>query len=363
VKDSNPVDTLIIGAGLTGLLLAHRLRQAEIPLALYESKEILGGSFRRQSVTQPYSSPVLDFLPATGVQLELMEWLKSIAPTPLHVEVLDHKPLLFDEGKWRPFVGFGETEFKSVGEIAFAGHAQELRLIPPLEQLVRALVDQLPISAHTNQEVTRIRVQDGQVTGVVINEEKTVTANRYIFTGQPSHLNNLIDGEGLSSKSRSRLARPHSWTAVVVELKHKLSLDSDTAVRIFNHSAKEFEPVLGRVFGTNSQWMTLVPEENSQDHEFVSQCIRHIKRQLKRPWPNAFDDIVEEKIYVHHGAFGFHPLKGKDPLQVPEISNLYLAGHALSDSPGPLGHLHMARQVEIEFVGTLNRLPELGASC
>src|SRR3712207_178290 len=99
----NSIDTIIIGAGLTGLWLTHRLQAAGQNVVLLEARESLGGRFRRQSQAQPYSSPGLDFFPATNENMALLEWAKGFSPLPLNFEVREHRPQLFDEGKWRPF--------------------------------------------------------------------------------------------------------------------------------------------------------------------------------------------------------------------------------------------------------------------
>ena len=352
---SSSFDTLIIGGGLSGLWLTHRLHQAGQRVGLIEAREGLGGSSRRQST--------VEFIPATQENADLMEWCRSLAPLPLQSEVRDHRPQMYDEGKWRPFAGFGETTFQSVGELSSFSQAHELSVSPSLEQLVRALIEQLPVVALTRHEVTSLKVQDGLVREVVVNGDKTMHANQVIFTPHPGLLNTLIEGEGLAGKHRTRLAKMNGWTSVALELKHTPPLLEDSSVRIFNHNAKEFEPVIGRVDGERSLWMTLVPFERENEHEFVGQCIRHIKRQLKRAWPDRLDGQLEEKIYVGAHAFGQHGLKTKDPHRFPEIANLHMANHMLASQPAPLGSLEVARSVEEAVIAASKELPDLGASC
>lgn len=359
----NSFDTIIVGGGLTGLFLAHRLYHSGKSVALFEARETLGGRYRRQSTTLPYSSPGLDFIPATKENLEVLEWVKNLSPIPLAFEIREHHPNLYDEGRWRPFVGFGSADFQSLSELALFSNTQEAVLQPGLEQLVRALVEQLPITAHTMSEVTGFGVNNGRVTEMTVNGDKTFRADRFIFTGYPTALASLIPDADLSAKHRTRLAKIEAWTAVTLDIVHNPPLVDDSSIRIFTHSSQEFQPVVGRVFGNRSKWMTLVPGERGTEHEFAGQCIRHIKRQMKRAWPNAFDGDVQEKIYVQPNAFGNASLKTKETFRWPELPNLYLANHGLSTLGNELGALEVAKALETELLGPLNQLPELGASC
>ncbi len=356
-------ETIIVGGGLTGLFLAHRLHRGGHTVTLLEARENLGGRYARASHT--YSSPGLDFIPASREHIVLLEWLRNVSPIPISFEAVDHRPQLFDEGKWRPFAGFGESGFQSVGELsALFSHTQGLNTKPGLEHLVRALVEQLPVAAQTMSTVTGFKVTDGKISEVTVNGDKILKATNIIFTAHPSALGNLFQGEELPVKHRTRLAKMPAWTSVTLELGHSPQLVDDSSVRFFTHSAKEFEPVVGRVFGETSKWLTLVPGDREADHEFVSQCIRHIKRQLKRAWPLALEGhALGEKIYIQPGAYGQFNLRGKEALRFPEISNLYLANHALASLPGDLAALETVQTLESELLGPLNQLPEITASC
>ncbi len=348
----NTYDTIIIGGGLTGLLLAHRLHQGGHKVGLLEARESLGGRYRRQgSTTHPYASSGLDFYPATNENINLLEWVKSVSPVPLNFEVREHRPQLYDEGKWRAFAGFGETHFQSVTELTHFSHTHEIAIEPGIEQLVRALVEQLPLEASTMSEVTGFKVEDGRVSEVIVNGDKGLKAERFIFTPHTTLLNQLIEGDALPAKHRTRLAKMHPWTAVVLELNHTPPLVDDPSIRIFTHGSKEFEPVVGRVTGENSKWMTLVPGERDSEHEFHGQCIKHIKRQLKRAWPTAFDAPIEEKIYVQSNAFGQQSLKTKEQFRFAEIANLFAGNHLLATRAGEIGSLEVAESLETAILG------------
>lgn len=342
--------TVIIGSGLTGLFLAHRLHHAGQRVALLEARPDLGGRSRRPG-SHIYASTGLDFVAATNENVALLEWVKSVSPLALNFEVREHRPQLYDEGRWRPFAGFGDVDFQSITELSQYSHSHDILIEPGLEHVVRVLVEQLPFEAQTMSEVTGIKVEDGKVTEVVVNGDKSIKADRVVFTPHPTLLNHLIEGDGLNAKNRTRLAKMQAWTAVMLELQHPAPLVDDPSIRIFTHSAKEFEPVVGRVFGNMSRWMTLVPGEREAEHEFVGQCIRHIKRQLKRAWPTAFDTPVSERIFVQPNSMGQQSLKTKDNFRFPEISNLFVGSHILGNQGGEIGSLELVRELQSIVLG------------
>jgi hypothetical protein len=354
----NVYDTIVIGGGLTGLFLTHRLHLSGKRVALLEARETLGGRYRRGGTAAPYSSPGLDFYPATNENASLLEWIKSVSPISLQFEMREHKPQLYDDGRWKHFSGFGDADFQSITELAHFSATHDLHITPGLEQLTRALVEQLPIEAQTMSEVTAIKMIDEANCEVTVNGDKAMRAERVVFTPHAALLNNLIEGESLSAKSRTRLAKMQTWTAVTLELTHTPPLVEDDSIRVFTHNAKEFEPVVGRVLGEKSKWMTLIQGERDAEVEFTGQCIKHIKRQLKRAWPLALDGQLQEKIYVQRNAFGQQSLKAKEPYRFPELPRLFLANHLLAMRPGELGSLEVIQDVEAAlFEGRLSAAP------
>lgn len=333
------MNTVIIGGGLTGLFLTHELHKAGDKVTLIEARDLLGGSLRR---------PLLSMVPATNENLQLLEWARANAPLSLNFTTQEHRPEIFDEARWRSFAGFGESEFQSIGELGFLSQTHELDITPGADQLVRALIEQLPVVATLKSEVTEIKIAESKVTEILVNGEKTIKCDRLIFTGNPQSLNALIQGEALPAKHRTRLAKMFSWTAVVLEIEGQPPRDEHTGMLLFQHSGKDFEPVFGRIGATGSNWMTLVHSERAEEHEFTGQCIRHIKRQLKRAWPQIFaEDKKNERIYVLPGAFGQNSLKTKSAWHLPEIENLFLANHTLARQPGFMGSLEAAAEVSL----------------
>ncbi len=337
------MDTIVIGGGLAGLLLTHRLHEAGHKVTLLEGRDHLGGTHRR---------PMLNFFAATRDNMELCEWLKAHSPTPLAFEVVEHRPEIFEEAHWHAFAGFLDSEFKTLGELSHLSHTHEIQIKPGPDQIVRALIEQLPVVAQLQAEVTEIKFTNESASEVVVNGDKSLKAEQIFFTGSPVALNKLIVTEALPAKHRSRLAKVSNWTAVVLEIQHPTPIAESGSMRLFNHSSKEFEPVFGRIDANISRWATLVHSERADEHEFTGQCIRHIKRQLKRAWPEVLEGKPVEKIYVLPAAYGQNNLKTKSPWLLPEIPNLFLVGHTLATQAGFFGSIEAVKGVEALIAGT-----------
>lgn len=337
------MDTVIVGGGLSGLLLTYRMHLAGHKVTLVEARDHLGGTHRK---------PMLDFFAATNANMELCEWLRSVSPIPVNFEMTEHRPEIFDEAKWNNFAGFLDKQFQTLDQLAHLSSTHEIKITPEPDQIVRALIEQLPVEAMLKTEVTEIKINEGCVSEIVVNGDKTIKCEQLFFTGSPLSLNKLIAGEALPAKHRSRIAKLNNWTAVVLEMNHATALSGPSGIALFSHSSKEFEPVFGRITGNISRWATLVHVERSEEHEFTGQCIRHIKRQLKRAWPEALEGKQDEKIYVYPAAFGQNSLKTKSPWLMPELPNLFLPCHTLASQGGFLGSVEAVKGVEALIAGT-----------
>src|SRR5258708_4803282 len=102
---------VIIGAGLTGLCLAHQLHKTNHEVVLLEASEKLGGRFRHDTGDLNYVVP-------SEEALETLEWLKSISPTPIHWNEVDLQPTFFESHQWQPFLGFGDFPAESIDELS-----------------------------------------------------------------------------------------------------------------------------------------------------------------------------------------------------------------------------------------------------
>lgn len=335
---------VIIGGGLTGLALSHSLHKQNHEVVLLEAKDALGGRFRG------VDTPDVLFVAPSEAGAQTLEWLKTISPLGFSWREEDHQPLFFESHEWRPFVGFGDFPSEVVNELSFFNQAKQWIIEPGLEQITRALIENLPFAAKTMSEVTGFEIADGKIQNVIVNAQDKIAADQVIFTPSPTALNQLIEGDALKPAHRTRLAKQTAWSAVSLTLKHGRPIETLPAVRLVLGTGKEFQPVVGKVWPTHSVWLNLVSNEMQEDLEHVGDCVRYIKRTLKRVWPELIDQATEEKIRVRPQAYGKIDLKSKTGFSFPELSNLTFADGRLSDVTGDLGTAAIAMQLSSLFV-------------
>lgn len=336
---------VVIGSGLTGLWISHSLSKAGHSVTLIESRDVVGGRYRRAREASPFESPDLSFFPADEAHVQLIEKLKDKKPDWFSFEIRPHQSLTHIHGEWRDFVGFGDDSASSVSALSEWNVNKELVLENPLASIVETLALDLPFELCLRSEVTSFEVQDEKVTKVIVNGSTPFTADEFVFCPTPTRLLELLDEEALKSTTRSRLARAKGWTAVYLRLDHTSTLSEERALRFLLGTGKEFEPAVGRIFEAHSTWMSLIPVEKALEPDFVTGQIRAIKRVLKRHAPEILENTKQEHIFFQEEAVGEVDLKLKHPCRFNEISNLWLANHRLSSLAGGLGELQSAEGV------------------
>jgi glycine/D-amino acid oxidase-like deaminating enzyme len=340
---------VIVGGGLTGLCLTHQLHKFGHEVVLLEASEKLGGRFRHDNAD-------LNFMLPSDESLRALEWLKLISPTPISWEEFDLQPTFFESHQWQPFLGFGDFPSSVVDELSIFTQSRQWQLNPGFEQVTRALIDHLPVEARLLSEVTGFECKDGKVEAVVINASEKIAADQFIFCPNPHLLSSFLPQDSLKPANRSKLAKQPAWTAVTMMLQHA-DLQATGEIRFVLGSGKEFEPVLGRVVGTRSVWLNLVSSDQEEDVEHIGNCVRFIKRTLKRVWPELVDSAQSEKIQVRPQAHGHLDLKLKNGA-FPELSNLLLADNRISSVKADLASVAVAREIASVFsVDTVAEAP------
>lgn len=323
-------DSIVIGGGLSGLITAHQLEETGRKVALIDAFDVLGGSSRPMKTLLGETDHGFPFFPASGEADQSLEWLSRVLQKPIESKLLDSPPITFDNGRFQPFVGFGEQAVE-------AGREWEYYLRPSFYELSSTPKDWVKVLAETftgdlflQSHITNMTIEDGFIVGMSVNGVKQFAADQVVFAAHPQLLAKLLPDSALTVRTRQRLAKGPYFTAIYVDLIHHTQVTDNPAMHLLRGANEE--PCVGRFLSAgelggemvqHSKWMTLIPADMTEDAELAAHAIKMIKRQIKRAYPAALDNLKFERVTVSPASHGHSDVELVSG-QLPKLSNLWI---------------------------------------
>lgn len=345
-------DYAIIGSGLSGLITAARLSAETENIVLLEGADQFGGWNRPISFPSGLTNNGLRSLPDQPAVRQALDSLENFLGLKLMGETEEVPPVTYAEGQLREFLGFGDQppEFYDLLQPFLESRRLPLKLEP--YAWTELLWQKFRGNFMTRSFVTKIVVENSQVSHILVNGAKQVRAHQYIYCGTIKQLATLLPSEILGAKARQKLAKTSYWTALCLDLCHPTPISDSPAIHVLNGTTvDEIGPCVGIFHPPGegnlqaSQWMTFLDEDVTEDSETVGQALKKIKRQIKRAYPQALDGIVRERIVVVPLVAGTGDLKVTDSQRLLTVENLWLGSSALPEMPGVSGALEQSRRV------------------
>lgn len=348
-------DYAVIGSGLGGLTAAVRLSQETANVVLLDGAEQTGGLNRVISFPTGPMNNGLRHIADTSSNRAALGFLEDLLGLKISRGPMEIPPLTFEDGQLREFLGFGETPPAFYDQLAPFTNAQRIELSLEPYAWTALLTEKFAGTFMPKSYVTKIGVEDGRATHLIINGAKTIRAHNVIYTGPVKSLATLIPTDILGSRLRQRLAKTAMWTAVNLDICHGKPVSDTSAVHILNGTTQDdigpcagkFLPAVETENGVlqTSQWMTFVDEEVTEDSEIIAHALKKIKRQIKRAYPEALEHIVRERIMVAPMIGGTTELKLNADQTLPDVANVWIASASLSPERGMLAAAQQARLV------------------
>lgn len=356
---SDEFDSLVIGGGLAGLIVAHVLEGTGRKVALIDGMDRLGGSCRPVQSKAGVLDHGLKFIPDTEEAREALEWLKSVTDLPLAWNAIEAAPVNFDDGKFKPFVGFGNQKVDSAAEVdAYAKDRYlELNLTP--KDWVTALIDSFTGTTMTQSYITKMQIDDEFVIELLINGAKRVSGREIVFCGNPQQLVNLLPATHVAGKFRQKLLKGEFWTSINLDLLHVGPVTDSKAVHVLKGANEEpsvglfhtAKPLADGTLTQVSQWLTLVPRDITDEPELVGSALKQIKRQVKRAYETSLDGLLEERIVVNPSSHGdLSELLGPEG-KWPKLQNLWVISGLLDVAKNLTGLLRQCRRTLAAVAG------------
>ena len=133
-------DYLVIGGGLTGLLIARKLSAAGADVAIAESELSLGGSNRPALLAKNKIENGLRFLPKNDLLIKALSQLESELGLPLIKNLKPVQQKTYDASGFKEFVGFGEKAPAFYDQIKNFIASVEVELTIPIYELLEKLI-------------------------------------------------------------------------------------------------------------------------------------------------------------------------------------------------------------------------------
>jgi len=351
-KSQQIYDHVVIGSGLSGLLVATSLSQHSPNVLLLEGLENYGGLNRPQDGLLGPTNNGLRFLPDSELAVNAADFVQNLMDLPIGAKSEENPLITYEAGGFRPFLGFGENPPPFYEELLYFLSPKQLSLALQPLQWPQALFNKFKGEFLPRSYVTKFHEDGDSVTAVTINGQKTVRAKHFVYCGPVQDLLVLLPENGLSAKAKQKLSRGKFWTALCLDFLHGQTICQNTAMHVLNGANQdEVGHCVGRFQETQadgtqiSQWVTFLEHEDAEDSELVGQTLRKMKRQLKRIYPQALDGLKFERILLAPSIAGSGDLKLNANQTLPPYINFWLGSGTVNAQRNLLGALLQAEMV------------------
>lgn len=348
-------DYVIIGSGLTGLSIAAALSRETKNIALLEAADHAFGANKMVNFPTGPLNNGLRFVPSSVLSEKGLGFLSDLIQAPVINDASEEAPITYENGGFKTFLGFGDNPPAFYEELNYFTSSKRLELASEPYEWTRLLFEQFKGDFLPRSYVTKFHSENEKVTHVTVNGSKTIHAHNFIFAGTVKDLGVLLPEDAISIRARTKLQKNTYWTALCLDICHTHVVSDSTAMHVLNGTTQdEIGPCVGRFLPASeiegaaaqaSQWMTFIEQEVTEDSEVVGMTLKKIKRQIKRAYPNALDNIKLERIFVAPIVAGTGDLKLSANMTLPSLHNLWIASATMNEQKNLVGALLQAEMI------------------
>lgn len=352
-------DSIVIGGGLSGLIAANVLEHTGRKVALVEALDTLGGTSRAIQTPAGVMDLVLKLVPESDESESMFQWLESVLGCEIPREVVEEAPITYDEGRFKPFIGFGDQKVASAAEVDAYASTRYYKLGLTPKDWVAKLTESFTGTLFPQSVVTKMMVDDEFVIEILINGAKRLSGREVIFAATPQQLVRILPDTHVPGKTKQKLMKGEFFTSVNLDLVHKGQVTDSKAVHVLKGANEEpcvglFHPAVTTEAGETvqvSQWVTLVPRQEAEDEEVVANAFKQIKRQVKRAYEMSLEGLLKERIVVSPTSHGdLVGVLGEDG-RWPKIQNLWVISSFQDAEKNLAGAIRQARRTLASIAG------------
>lgn len=348
---ANEFDTIVIGGGLSGLIVACGLSQNQ-KVALIEKSELPGGMCRSNSGYKELS-PNFQSIPFSEETQKALNFLEVVTGSQIHREKMEQQPLTYDQG-FKPFIGFGESAPLCVEELQYYLSTDRLHLHTGPNEWIHTLYEKFKGEFLNLSQVTKLLIENNRCIGVIINGQKQVTGKNVVFCCNPKELLHLTEPEALPLRIRQKISKSLLWTSVLIQFIHSRVVSESSAVHILSSKSESDSFCIGQFNAPirlengsqqqSSQWLSFTSEYDSDDEELLGQSVKRMKKLIQRAFPDSLSQLKYEKILVNPQSHGHIHINLEENTSISGIENLYIVSPLTSDLKNIAGSVQLAEQ-------------------
>lgn len=352
-KNAQNHDVAIIGNNLSALLLVGYWNQRGAKVAHIGSNDHLAHFYPNQAENLDQKKQLFTsssyLVPNTNENQDQLGSLKDLMPD-WSVEEHSLQPITFEGGHFKDFIGFGARQFSSTEILSGYNSNHFVRANFSAEELLHYLRNHNSNSLIEKSEVTQIMVEGGQVVGLKLNDVKVLPVSQVYFCHHPIHLLELLTDDELGRKNKQKIAKTKRWSKVELHFTHGLIICENQNPHFLMGTKDDHEPCLGHFSQPieniqKSSWTYFVSSELVELEEDIANIIRYMKKQIKRAYPNAFEDLVYEKIIVSPDSHGYMEISAKEFGALTKARGLYVAHPCMSSNVELIGHIEVVQRL------------------
>lgn len=349
-------DYVVVGSGLTGLLVANALSRMTENVALVEAADHFGGYNKKVSTPAGEINNGLRIVPASASGEKALQFLSQILGRDVIENTYSGFPLTFESGSLKEFLGFGEHSPAFYDELKYFIQNDFYRLNVEPSAWPELLFAGFKGEFLSKSYVTKFNVEENHAVSMTINGTKQLLATNFIFAGSVKDLAVLLPEDAIPYRVRAKLSKNQYWTALCLDLTHGSVVTEAQNIHLLNGTTQdEFGPSVGKFLPATengmqvSQWVTFVSHEETEDSEIVGAALKKMKKQIKRAYPAALDSLQHERIFVAPYLCGNGDLKLSGNQTLPQVKNLWIASGAMSEGQNLVGSILQAQLVLSQF--------------
>lgn len=356
-------DYAIIGGGLSGLAIATALAHKTQNILLLDSGDFVGGANRAPLGAIQGSAPShgLRLVPNTSEARDALLFLESLLGLKIIHGTTALHPQTYDSGEFKDFLGFGEQAPLFYDELKYFLSEEEILTSLGPSQWIALLQEKflnLGGQIQNRSFVTKILAEGKFANNLMINGHKSIQAEKYIFCGNIKELGALLPPGTLNTRQRGKLNQSVFWNALCLDLVHSAPITEQRNLFLLDGTTSdEIGPCIGRFSMVAddktqiSQWLSFVDGESQEDDETTANALKKMKRQIKRAFPEAFQNLKLERIFLAPQMGGHGDLKLEADSSLPGLKNLFVGSGVVSGHPNLVGSLLQAQKLAQSIAG------------